>query len=389
VVRTPLATPRRRRALHAAAVALATLALAGCTFGPPSDESGGGPPNLPRPTLSQSEQEPPSVVASVIAKNLDVPWGIAFLPDGGALVTERRGSILKVGPEIGDDGPIVAPVQTLNEAVANGEGGLLGIAVSPHYAADATVFVYYSTTTDNRIAKLTLGAAPQPILTGIPVASTDDGGQLAFGPDGFLYATTGDAEKPNLAQDPASLAGKILRMTTDGKPAPGNPFPNSLVYSSGHRDAQGLTWDAGGRLYATDLGQNLADEINRIEPGGNYGWPLAEGRTGKPGLTSPLQEWAPDVASCAGLAATGHLLVASCLRGQRLWLLHVTDGGTAIGAPTAVLIKQFGRLRAAVLAPDGSVWVSTSNRDGHGDPLPDDDKILRIVASEGSAISKV
>jgi glucose/arabinose dehydrogenase len=367
---------------------LATLAIAGCAFGPPADESAGGPPNLPRPTLTQSEEDPPSVVASLIAKDLDVPWGIAFLPDGGALVTQRKGSIVKVGPGIGDEGPIVVPVQTLSEVVANGEGGLLGIAVSPDYATDAAVFVYYSTATDNRIAKLTLGAAPQPILTGIPVSMTDDGGQLAFGPDGFLYATTGDAGQPSLAQDPASLAGKILRMTKDGKPAPGNPVADSLVYSSGHRDAQGLTWDAAGRLYATDLGQGMADEINRIEPGQNYGWPLVEGTTSRPGVVNPLQEWTPDVSSCAGLAATGNLLVASCLRGERLWLVHLTSAGTAIGAPTAVLIKRFGRLRAAVVAPDGSVWVSTSNRDGQGNPVPGDDKILRIVASTGSAISK-
>jgi len=377
----------------AAFCAATVLLTGGCAFGEPEPDQAGAPPNLPTPsatpTPAGAEQQ---VAVTVLAKGLRVPWGIAFLPDGGALVTERdTAKILKIGPESDPDGLKVTTVQTLDEVDASGEGGLLGIAVSPTYDKDRTVFVYYTTSRDNRIAKLTLGGEPTPIVTGIPRSDIHNGGRLAFGPDGYLYATTGDASQRGLAQQTKSLGGKILRMTTDGKPAPGNPFRNSLVWSLGHRNVQGIAWDASKRMYATEFGQNRWDEINVIRPGQNYGWPEVEGKSENSGggrddrFTEPLVVWPTAESSCSGAAVVDRVLVAACLRGERLWQVELTAAGGVLGQPWPLLTGQFGRLRTAVVAPDGSLWISTSNHDGRGEPTPDDDRIIRLVFSGGTA----
>jgi glucose/arabinose dehydrogenase len=269
-----------------------------------------------------------------------------------------------------------AQVQQLSEVDGDGEGGLLGIAVSPSYARDQLVYVYYSTGADNRIARLRLGSAPEPIVTGIPRSGIHNGGRLVFGPDGYLYAGTGDASSSGRSQDTSSLGGKVLRMTPDGKPAPGNPFGN-LVWTYGHRNVQGLVFDSAGRLWASEFGQNRFDEINLVQRGRDYGWPTVEGASDDPRFAAPLVTWPTSDASPSGVTIAGSTLYVAALRGERLW--QVPLQGDRTGTPRATLQDEYGRLRAVQLAPDGSLWILTSNRDGRGDPTGDDDRILRLT----------
>jgi glucose/arabinose dehydrogenase len=384
------AVPFKRAGRPIAALALAVGVLAGCSFGPPPPDQSGQPPRLPTPSASPTgEGDDGQIAAEVVAKGLAVPWGLAFLPDGTALATERdSGRILKIGPESGPNGLVVTPAQTLTGIATGGDGGLLGIAVSPDYKTDQTVYLYYSTGKDNRIASLKLGGEPTPLVTGIPPGPSDNGGSLGFGPDGMLYATTGDAGTGSAAADPDSLAGKILRMSPAGKPAPGNPTADSLVYASGLHNPEGLAWDQGKRLYVTDQGRSTWDEVDQIQPDRDYGWPAVEGIAHDPKYADPLVQLPPTEAGCAGLAANSGMLVAGCLTGTRLYLVQLTASGGTLGAPQTLLDGAYGRLRTAVSAPDGSVWVTTSNKDGLGTPAPDDDRILRLVlAGSGVGLS--
>lgn len=312
-----------------------------------------------------------------VATGLAVPWGVAFLPDGSALVTERDSARLLNVTSTGE----VTEIGTVDGVVPGGEGGLLGVEVSPNFATDNLVYLYYTAASDNRIVRFTLDngemGEQEVLVSGIPGGFIHNGGRIAFGPDGMLYAGVGEAGNTDLAQDLSSLGGKILRMTPDGQPAPGNPF-GSLVWTYGHRNVQGLAWDAAGRMYATEFGQNTFDEINRIEPGNNYGWPIVEGFGGGDEFTDPLLTWTTAEASPSGAAILDGSLWAAALRGQRMWRVPLSDDG-GVETPEALFTGEFGRLRAVEVAPDGTLWVTTSNRDGRGTPVPEDDRILSIT----------
>lgn len=268
-----------------------------------------------------------------------------------------------------------------------GEGGLLGIAISPTYASDHLVYAYFTTGSDNRIARLRYDehgdagrqlGAPHTILRGIPKGNIHNGGRIAFGPDHMLYAGTGETGNTGLAQDKASLAGKILRMTPDGRPAPGNPEPGLLMYSYGHRNVQGLAWDSRKQLWASEFGQDTWDELNQIVPGGNYGWPTYEGKVGKAGFVDPVAQWKTSEASPSGIAfAQGSIWMAG-LRGERLWRIPLSENPDKepLAAPQSFLKGQYGRLRTVLAAGGNRLWLVTSNTDTRGTPEPGDDRAL-------------
>jgi glucose/arabinose dehydrogenase len=309
-----------------------------------------------------------------IVSGLEVPWGLAFLPDGSALVSERdKGDILRIPVGGGDP----QRVYQIAESRSGGEGGLLGLAVSPTYAQDQLVYAYYTAADDNRIARFKLSdKTPTVIFDGISKGGRHNGGRLAFGPDGMLYVGTGDASDGDQSQDPKDVNGKILRLTPAGKPAPGNPTAGSPIWSMGHRNVQGLAWSADKTMYAIEFGQSTWDEVNIIEPGKNYGWPEVEGKGDNPRFANPIVQWRTDEASPSGAAIAGDTLYVAALRGERLW--KVPLGG---GSPTASFQGEYGRLRTVGIAPDGALWLTTSNRDGRGDPRSGDDRILRFPAS--------
>lgn len=317
----------------------------------------------------------------IMAQGLEVPWDIVFLPDGDMLVTERTGSIKRLGQHPAN---IDFPA-----AVAIGEGGLMGLALHPKFTENNLVYVYYTTTTEagraNRITRFKLEGnslvKDRDILTGIPAALYHDGGQLAFGPDGMLYVTTGDAEQPDLAQNLGSLAGKTLRLNADGGIPSDNPFPNSPVWSYGHRNAQGLAWDGQGRLWETEHGRSGAssgyDELNLIEKGKNYGWPVIQSTETAAGMVAPvLSSSATDTWAPASLTYLNGKLFFAGLRGATLY--EVAVSGSGIGELQRNLSNVYGRLRAAVVGPDGFLYITTSNRDGRGSAKAGDDQILRV-----------
>ncbi|MEW2119479.1 PQQ-dependent sugar dehydrogenase [Streptomyces sp. NPDC005474] len=385
----------QRRAVTAVLAAATLLLAAGCS----SDAGGGGgaggsdtaSPSRTGPSAAPSarvtETAPPAKgsvkVLRTVTEGLKTPWGLAPLPDGDLLVSSRdEGTITRVDTKTGKK----TELGEVPGVSAAGEGGLLGLALSPSFASDHMVYAYFTTDSDNRIARMLyeekkpvgeqLGA-PNTILRGIPKGYIHNGGRIAFGPDRMLYAGTGETGERGLAQDKASLGGKILRLTPEGEPAPGNPFPDSPVYSYGHRNVQGLAWDSKQRLFASEFGQDTWDELNQIKPGDNYGWPEAEGDSGDPAFHNPVAKWHTDDASPSGIAyAEGSIWMAG-LKGQRLWRVPL-KGTEAAADPQGFLKGEYGRLRTVVSAGGDKLWLVTSETDGRGSPESGDDRILEL-----------
>ncbi|KOY55110.1 glucose sorbosone dehydrogenase [Streptomyces sp. XY332] len=375
------------------------LLAAGCApAGAPGGKAGASPPRAaPTPSAADpagspsgsSEAAPPPAKGSVtvageIAKDLESPWGVAPLPDGDLLVASRdKGTISRVVAATGQ----VTPIGKVPGVAPGGEGGLLGLALSPAFASDRMVYAYFTTESDNRIARMRYDeqrdpgqqlGAPDTVFRGIPKGLVHNGGRIAFGPDKMLYAGTGETGDTGLAQDKKSLGGKILRMTPDGQPVHGNPEADSVVYSYGHRNVQGLAWDKDKRLWAAEFGQNTWDELNLIEPGANYGWPEAEGKAGKPGLRDPVAVWKTDEASPSGIAwAQGSVWMAG-LKGERLWRIPLA-GAAPVAGPEAFLTGKYGRLRTVIALGGDRLLLVTSETDGRGSPEAGDDRILTLT----------
>jgi glucose/arabinose dehydrogenase len=384
-----------RRTLLVGSAAAALSAVAGCSGTPggqsASSSSPDGRPSEGSPSPAQtsassartpsaspsSPATPKPKVTGVIADNLDVPWGIAFLASGDGLVSERNsGRVLRISKRgrvrsVGEVAGVVAPS-------GFGEGGLMGIALAPN--DEETLFAYITTGSDDRVVRCSLAGGrlgrPKAILSGIPTNIQHHGGRLLFDRQGMLLVSTGDAGNSSAAQDKDSILGKILRIRPDGRAAPGNPYGNR-VWSYGHRNIEGLAFDAKGRLWATEFGDQETDELNLIAKGKNYGWPRVEGRSDEPGLEAPKVTWSP-TSSCspAGLAITASTAFVGALRGQCLFAVPLR--GTAAGKARAYFAKDYGRVRSVAVAPDGGLWMTTSNTDGRTEPGRDDDMILRV-----------
>jgi glucose/arabinose dehydrogenase len=409
---TVITQPDHRRSAVAAMI-IATLLAAGCsrldTPGPNPESrpaSSSEQPSVtspsasvtqpssptPGPTSSTPSQTPAPAEGSVrvertVAENLNVPWGFALLPGGEELMITSRDTamITRIDLRNGNRTEVGEVPDSVPGGDSSGEGGLLGLAISPDFEQDQQLFVYYTSDQDNRIARYRYHpdrgnqlSGATVIVRGIPAANFHNGGRLAFGPDGMLYATTGEAGNTALSQDLDSLGGKILRMTPDGRPAPENPDPDSLVWTHGHRNVQGIAWDRGGRLWASEFGQNSTDELNLIEAGNNYGWPDAEGESDDDRFTDPVAQWGTDEDSPSGIAFAGGSIWMAALQGERLWRIPL-DGRRTVADPQDFLTDEYGRLRSVIAIDDDTLLVGTSNTDGRSDPADSDDRILELT----------
>ena len=322
---------------------------------------------------------PDAPLAVSVAKKLDIPWALDFLPDGSIIFTERPGRIRLIDAR---DGLLTDPLLAIDEVAHTGEAGLLGIAVHPDFSKNGFIYVYYTyrnvSGLVNKVMRFRMRGRDlldgTLIIDNIPGASIHDGGRIKFGPDGLFYITTGDATNTNSARDKNSLAGKILRLKDDGTIPGNNPFPGSPVFSFGHRNPQGLAWDNKSRLWATEHGSSASDELNLIEPGKNYGWPDFRGDEKAQGIVSPVLHSGTDTWAPSGIAYFEGSLFFAGLRGQSLFEVTVDDKP----ALRRHLNRDFGRLRDVVVGPDKHLYILTSNRDGRGTTAEDDDQIIRI-----------
>ena len=355
--------------------AIIALAGAGCTSISPATPE---PVSPTQNTTTTSD----AATTKVVASNLEVPWDIAFLPNNDFLVTERTGKLSRFDQEGKKH-----LISGTPDSRTYGEGGLLGMVLHPNFTENKFIYLYYSSGgvigTSCHVERYTLEndtlSNKTTIIGEIPGAIYHDGGRMAFGPDGKLYITTGDATNANNAQKTDSLAGKILRVNDDGSIPSDNPF-NDAVWSYGHRNPQGLAWDDQGRLWSTEHGRSGIssgyDELNLIEKGKNYGWPTIEGPETKDGMETPRMQsgsattWAP-----ASLAFYKGKMLFGGLLGERLYIADITTNTPTLSDKLA---KTYGRIRTVVVGPDGFIYITTSNTDGRGTKKADDDKIIRI-----------
>ncbi|MGB4779078.1 PQQ-dependent sugar dehydrogenase [Microbacterium sp.] len=345
-----------------ASAVLAALTLTSCT-GSGGDPTASTAPLSSSHAPSSSQAQATRGTVEVVADGLDIPWSVVF-HDDTALISERDSARVL---ELTTDGTI-REVGVVPGVAPAGEAGLLGLAVRGD-----DLYVYSTGQDENRIQRFALTGEPgsfglgpaETVLDGLPKANWHSGGRIAFGPDGMLYATVGDTYRRDSAQDLDALSGKILRMTPDGEIPGDNPFDGSYVYSYGHRNPQGIAWDADGTMYSAEFGEDTWDELNVIEPGGNYGWPLVEGAADDDRFIDPVQQWPPAEASPSGIAVAGDAIWIANLRGERLREVPLDDLRTA----TEHLVGQYGRLRLVTPALGGSLWVLTNDTG--------DDRILR------------
>jgi len=354
------------------------------------------PPATARPTATPAATAVPVPKVETFVSGLEAPWALDFAPDGRIFVTERGGRI-----RIIQDGKLLPQPWLTLDVAATGEAGLLGLALDPGFAQNHYAYVAYTTRAgsglQNRLVRLRddpatgQGVIDRVLLDGIPGNGNHDGGRVKFGPDGKLYWTMGDAQNGAAAQNLNSLNGKILRLNPDGTIPTDNPFPGSPVYSYGHRNPQGLAWQPGtGRLYATEHGPSgvpacCRDEVNFVEPGVNYGWPVITGDQTRPGMVTPVlqsgtsETWAPSGATFVTAGPWAGSLLFAGLRGQSLYrvVLDPADPRRVVKFER-LFAQQYGRLRDVAQGPDGALYILTSNLDGRGVPPPDGDRVLRL-----------
>ena len=319
-------------------------------------------------------------VSKTLATSLSVPWGMAFLPTKNVLISQRdKGTIVRVTPS-GTKKTIGTVAGVVSNGSSGGEAGLLGLALSPNYVKDGWLYAYVSTKSDNRVVRMqyhdgTMGAS-HVIIRGIPKGLHHNGGALAFSHYGMLYICTGDAGNSARAQNKSSLGGKILRLWPGGTIPASNPFKGSPVWSYGHRNVEGLAFDAKNRLWATEFGEHTWDELNLILKGHNYGWPATEGKTSNPKYTTPKVVWKTSAGGPSSIAIRNGVAWIGALTGKRLCRVVLT--GTSAGTPTSYFVGSYGRIRSVHVAPDGYLLIGTSNRDGRGSPASSDDRLLRL-----------
>ncbi|MCM3127590.1 PQQ-dependent sugar dehydrogenase [Paenibacillus provencensis] len=384
-------------------ISLLSLVIAACS-NQTAQEPG---PSNPAPTAPDTQVEQPAseeeqedgssfpYEITTLAAGLHVPWELDFLPDGRMLFTERPGTLRMI-----ENGQVLSePVLAFDAPFADeGEGGLLGLAVDPDYESNQYVYVYHSYREGqdilNRVLRLKLtdqeAAIDKVLLDDIPGGVNHNGGRLKIGPDGMLYITTGERYEPDMAQDETILGGKILRIHLDGSIPDDNPMKDSEVYSLGHRNAQGLAWHPEtGQLYSSEHGQSNYDELNLIEKGSNYGWPLIEGDERAEGMTSPLvhsgtDTWAPSGMTFITQGPWQNSLIVGGLRGEALLRFELDEEGRASEEPLLEVLfeNEWGRIRSVSEGPDGTIYLLTNNRDGRGDPEEEDDRIIALEPTE-------